>query len=837
LTEIRHLTLNEYTNMNLEKTGIRLQQFFSDSYYLRWVVLICIAVIFTFTLYPSLITIRQTYLLGDIVDRDIKAQKDFFIEDKEATQAKQWLAVEEILTIYDFDTTLSMKLSENIKVAFADIRTIYREADPKKQPTASNAHTRKNEFSEASIFEKHDWTQNHAGTITEKSIHDQVWERKKEFEEKIGIPVSTGAYKILENEKFSYEISYLISRILSEILDNGVVTNKEILLRELDMGIVLKTVDTRSERVERNLKKFYGLDQANTMVRIVGQPLLKDVNYNLRNLIVDFVQRLTQPNITLNRSATEERKKTASDSVKPVLYKIKAGEMLLREGERITEIHLLMLKTIQSEEKKERVLGSSVGATMMILCLIMTTYILSIKDLKQLKPNHNKNLLFLSCILVSCFFFAQIAASLFESLPDSTAFSISVSSLIYAMPLASGAMIICLFLGLEVAIPFALVLAISVAIIFQNQFEIFLYFLLNSTMAAYWIRNCRERKIFIIAGLKLGLLNSFLVASISIYLADFTGLKFPWELSLAFLGGRRISEIKTGLAPLIEFTFGYTTDIKLLELANLDQPVLKRLMIEAPGTYHHSVIVGSMVEAAASEIGANSLLAKVCGYYHDIGKVKKPLYFIENQTDGKNRHDKLAPSMSSLILLSHVKDGVEIAKENKLGQVIIDTIRQHHGTSLIQFFYEKAKQKIGDDTVNIDDFRYPGPRPQTREAGLVMLADAAEAASRSLDNPTLARIQGLVQKLINQMFSDNQLGNCELTLKDLHNIAKSFNNILNGIHHHRVEYPEQQTKPNGKTKKREKNGSSGKEQPKKAPTVNGKNKENSPGHLKRLGLS
>jgi len=283
----------------------------------------------------------------------------------------------------------------------------------------------------------------------------------------------------------------------------------------------------------------------------------------------------------------------------------------------------------------------------------------------------------------------------------------------------------------------------------------------------------------------------------------------------------------------MEIAFGFTTDIKLLELSNLDQPILRRLMIEAPGSYHHSVVVGTMVEAAASEIGANSLLAKVCGYYHDIGKIKKPLYFIENQTDGVNKHDKLAPSMSSLILIAHVKDGVEIAKKNKLGQVIIDTIRQSHGTSLISYFFEKAKLLKGGNSVNIDNYRYPGPKPQTREAGLVMLADAVEAASRTLANPTPSRIQGLVQNLINKIFSDGQLDNCELTLKDLHNIAKNFNKILNGIHHHRIEYPEQPLLTNGKKK----NGSFDRQQAKEVRDIPETNSTKGQGRLKRLGLS
>jgi len=352
-------------------------------------------------------------------------------------------------------------------------------------------------------------------------------------------------------------------------------------------------------------------------------------------------------------------------------------------------------------------------------------------------------------------------------------------------------------------------------------------------MAAYWMQNCRERKVFVKAGLKLGLLNIILVMVIDAYMGGSSIFKFLWDCAFAFSAGISAGIVTAGIAPLVEIAFGYTTDIKLLELANLDQPILRKLMIEAPGTYHHSVIVGTMVEAAASEIGANPLLAKVCGYYHDIGKIKKPLYFIENQTRGINKHDKLAPSMSSLILISHIKDGVEIARKNKLGQVIIDTIQQSHGTSLIRYFYEKAKQQKGEDAVKIDNFRYPGPKPQTREAGLVMLSDMVEAASRTLTNPTPSKIQGLVQNLINKAFSDGQLDDCELTLKDLHKIAKSFYKILSGIYHHRIEYPEKHLTDNGK----ERNGSPVRQQTKQVRDISGKNTKNGQGHLKRLGLS
>jgi putative nucleotidyltransferase with HDIG domain len=616
-----------------------------------------------------------------------------------------------------------------------------------------------------------------------------------------------------------------------------VVTNKDILLKEFDKGIHLRDVSTKEEKEQHQLNKYYGLDQAKTMVRFVGQPLLNDLNYGMLNLVVDFVQRLIQPNITLNRSETQERKNKAAADIKPVLHKIKAGEMLLREGERVTAVQLLKLKTLETQTKNEQVLLTSVGAAMLLLLLLATTYILHLNRPGQLPAEHNKSLLFMASVFLTFFFLAAISSKLSEILTLNATIPIQMSSIWFGIPLASGAMIICLFMGLQVAIPLAVVMAFSFAVVFENSLIIFLYFLINGSMAAYWIRHCRERKVFIAAGAKLGLLNVLLVTAINFYLSEISGPKLLWDWALAFLNGIGTGIVAAGLAPLVEIAFGYTTDISLLELANLDRPILRRLMIEAPGTYHHSVIVGSLVEAAASEIGANHLLAKVCGYYHDIGKIKKPLYFIENQKTGKNKHDKLAPSMSSLILIAHVKDGVEIARENKLGQVIIDTIRQHHGTSLIKYFFEKAKQLKGEDTVNIDDFRYPGPKPQTREAGLVMLADVVEAASRTLYNPTPSRIQGLVQNLINYIFSDGQLDECELTLKDLHKIARSFNQILNGIHHHRIEYTEKRASAGENGKGRPKNGSPDRQQAKQVQNPTEEDKANGSGHLKRLGLS
>jgi len=799
----------------MEKRNDNLSSFMRPDNPVPLVLLAAVLLLFIVVLYPNLVVTRHVYKVGDVVKHDIKAAKDFFIEDQSATAARQKQAVDAVLTVYDHDPDILPNTTSRVKSAFALLRNVYQSYQEVSAPAPLPGQVVSEEPAAAVL-----------------SLQDQINAQKENFQKTLGIPVGKGAYKILTKDMAALEIEVLIVKIITEILDNGVVGNKELLLRELETGITLRNIKTKSEKTARKLKRFYGLDQAQTMVRIIGQPLLKGLNYSLRNLVVDFSQQLIHPNITLNRSETEERKKQAAN-IKPILYQIKAGEMLLREGERVTAVHLLKLNKSRPPEKTETPVLSALGAGLIMLCLIVAMFMTQFQaSAADASKEFNKNLLFISLALIAAFVFLRVNIFLISALAKAPPLGLTVSSIVYGLPMAAGAMTVCLFMGLRVAIAFAVVLATGTAAILQNDFGLFVFFLISSIMGAYWLQDCRERKVFIKAGLKLGLLNVLLVVGIDTYSANLADLKLMWDCILAFIGGIGAGVVAAGLAPLIEIAFDYTTDIKLLELANLDRPILRRLMIEAPGTCHHSVVVGSLVEAAADEIDANPLLAKVCGYYHDIGKINKPLYFIENQRDGKNRHDKLAPSMSKTILIAHVKDGVTIARENKLGKVIIDVIRQSHGTSLIKYFYIKACKQNPEDNINMDDYRYPGPRPQTREAGLVMLADVVEAASRTLENPTPSRVQGLVQTLINNIFSDGQLDQCELTLKDLHAIAKNFISILTGIHHHRIEYPEKMGKTNGNSN----NGHTDRQPAEQPSDQSGADSENGTGHLKRLGL-
>ncbi len=783
--------------------------------HLRGLLLVLVVGVLVVLLYPNLVIQPHQYRLGDIAERDIKAPQDFFVEDEVATEASRHQAVQQVLTVYDHDPRIHVQISNKVTNAFEEMRKILADFD-----------------AQLSTAPPTDLDQAPTEIVIDQERKKVLWDKKEAFESRMGIDISRGAYKILVNESFSASIAERITKILDEIHSNGVVANKEILIKEVDKGITMRNVVSQTEKTITALRQYYGPDQAKTMVRVVAQPSVKELNYNLVNLIVDFCQRQVQPNITLNRNETEKRKTEALANIKPVMYKFKAGEMLLREGERVTDDKLLKLNILKPQDENGKIVATGLGAAIIIGLLLYVVHVLYFRHPRYVSLNTNKNLLFMSVVLVVVFVIVKISVFLSAVLTPSIPFPIPAAAMVYAAPTAVGAMLVCIFLGFDIALPFSIVSAICAALLFGNQVEIFIFFLISNTMAAYWVQHCRERKVFFTAGFKLGLLNMLLATAIGVYTSDYAGLKLLSGWPMAFFGGISSAIVTVGVAPLLEMTFRYTTDITLLELANLDRPILRRLMLEAPGTYHHSVIVGSLVEAAAAEIGANPLLAKVCGYYHDIGKVKKPLYFIENQRSGKNRHDKLAPSMSGLILIAHIKDGIEIAKQNKLGQVIIDTIEQHHGTSLIHYFFEKAKQLKGADAVNIDDFRYPGPRPQTKEAGLVMLADVVEAASRTLENPTPSRIQGLVQHLVNKIFSDGQLDHCELTLKDLHSIAKSFNKILNGIHHHRIEYTESTTKEDGK----EKHGNFDRQPTGKPSHKDPDRSKKSTGHLKRLGL-
>jgi putative nucleotidyltransferase with HDIG domain len=365
-----------------------------------------------------------------------------------------------------------------------------------------------------------------------------------------------------------------------------------------------------------------------------------------------------------------------------------------------------------------------------------------------------------------------------------------VSSYNYVVPFAAVAILVRLLESRAAAGLASVIFSVFLGLM-SGDLHLAVFSLLSCLGAILGYFQYKQRTALIKAGLFIGSVNFVIVLGLDLLTERYTpGITLSFDLVCAFIGGAAVSVVVSFLLPAFESLFQRTTDIKLLELSNHNLPLLRRLTLEAPGTYHHSVVVGSLAEAAAEAIGANGIFCRTAALYHDVGKIKKVDYFVENQT-GANKHDKLSPRMSALIIASHVKEGIEMAREMDLPQEIIDIIPQHHGTKLITYFYEKAKEShdpaLGE--LSEAEFRYPGPKPQTKEAGLIMIADGVEAAARTLEDPSSARLKGVIRKIIDYIFLDGQLDECDLTLRDLEKISQGFLRVLMGMYHHRVDYP------------------------------------------------
>ena len=401
---------------------------------------------------------------------------------------------------------------------------------------------------------------------------------------------------------------------------------------------------------------------------------------------------------------------------------------------------------------------------------------------------NNSNMLLLLCLLIiSTLVIGRSFGYLLENLSRGLGLSDTGVSR-FGIPIAAGAMFVTLLFDFHTAITFSFLISLLTGF-WLNDPLFPVYTFVGSLTAAFSVIRCKKRSALLRGGLYVIIANVLLALILLLAKGDLFTTSAGNAVLFAVFSGATVSAIVSMLLPLLEYVFKVTTDISLLELLDLNQPLMKTLMITAPGTYHHSVIVGNLVESAAEAVGVNPLLARVSSYYHDIGKIKMPDYFVENQTMSPNKHDKLTPHMSSMIITNHVKEGVDLARQYKLPQSIIDIIGQHHGNSVITYFYQKAREIEQEKEISADDYKYPGPRPQTRVAALVMMADAVEASSRVLTDPTPARILALVDKIINHIYLDGQLDECELTLKDISEIKKRFSYILTGIFHKRIDYP------------------------------------------------
>ncbi len=488
----------------------------------------------------------------------------------------------------------------------------------------------------------------------------------------------------------------------------------------------------------------------------------------------------------------------------PIFFQIKKPNTVvrvIREGEKITQEHLITL-TGQSLEMNNYQAFLSIAGFSFFIALVGFLLWSYLKKFKPSFASKKQNILLLGVILLSNIITCKLFIGFSYALSDYTDF-IDIQSFYYAIPFAAGPMLVAMLFDVDIGIIFSIATFIMSGLLLEGQMQYAFLTLTGSLCAVFRGRQYIGRLSILGTGILISIVNVATIITIHLINAQAFSFQFVINIIMGFIGGIIAVTVVSSLLPLLEYLFGVTSDIKLLELSNLNHNLLREMLIHAPGTYQHSMVVGGLAEEAAKSVNANYLLARVGSYYHDIGKITKPEYFIENLMGGSNKHDKLNPNMSSLILIAHIKDGVELAKEYNLQPGLVDFILEHHGTDLIRYFYNKAKEKEYPDLHSFkeDHFRYPGPKPQSKETAIVLLADAVEASSRTLTDPTPSRIQGLVEKITNEKFVDGQLDECDLTLKDLHNIIKSFVRILNGMFHSRVDYPESMPSNNLKEKR------------------------------------
>jgi cyclic-di-AMP phosphodiesterase PgpH len=719
----------------------------------KWSLGITTALVLTLLLSPALRLPTKEYAAGDIAQSEVKSKEDLLVEDAKSTQEKRVEAERAVTPVYDYDPAVLIDAGNRIQSTFQTLGNSFQ---------------------------------------TNGRSPDQTPSRKKIWESSLRVPLTPREWSLLEKERFNRSIGQSVLNLITPLLKKGIIPDRDLLDSEFGNGVTIRNVQTQEERKQLPPFPFLDFREARASLRAEAVHIPPALKKELSPIVLKLAEDFIRPNLTFNKNETEERKTKAKQRVNPVYYQVKRGEVIVRDGERIQEEHLLKIAALRNAQQRSHSFFIFAGLALLVFVLLASLYEFSTKNIRKISLSR-KDLFFFSFALIGLVAFLKLFQLITDALGGEF-LSIPSSSYLYLFPIATGAMLVRIVINSEVAIVFAVIASYLSASLVGNQLFFFLFTFVGSVVGAHKVARCEQRSILIKAGLTVGVLNVLMIFAYGLISGNALRGSILSELTMGLLAGILASFFVLGIAPMIETLFNYTTDVKLLELANMDNPILKDLMLKAPGTYHHSIIVGTLVEAASKSIAANPLLSRVSAYYHDIGKLKKPLYFIENAGATQNKHENLTPSMSGLILLSHVKDGVELAREHHLGDRIAEIIQQHHGTSVISYFYRKAKEKENPDMdpLNEEDFRYPGPKPQTKEAGIVMMADAVEAASHSLSDPTPARIKGLIERIIQNIFLDGQLEECELTLKDLQKIEESFSRILTAIFHQRIEYPSQQ---------------------------------------------
>jgi len=493
-----------------------------------------------------------------------------------------------------------------------------------------------------------------------------------------------------------------------------------------------------------------------------------------------------RPNLLYDPETTRRLKEEARNKVEPVM--IEKGELLVQQGQWVTRdiYERLEMVGLVRDARQSTIYQLAASGFLLLLVLGLAAFLRQYPS--PLQKSNKPLLLFLSVLLLNVALMKVFAAVLALGYP----------LIGFAAPAVMGPVLIMLLLGRGLAFFAAFFTAVAASVLFNTDpgqlfdFRYGFAAFLSSIASLYVLSQVSQRSAIFKAGLYASLVNALSITAMLFLLPGTTWQEWAYAVVYGLLAGLLAAILTIGLMPMFEAVFGFLSAVKLIELSNPNQPLLKRLLTEAPGTYHHSMMVANLAEAAAEAIGANGLLAKVGAYYHDVGKLKRPAFFVENQLNQENPHDKLSPHLSKRIILAHPADGVKMLKDAGIPKVIRDFAEQHHGTTLLKYFYHKALEQEDGSEVLEADYRYPGPKAQTRETAIVGICDSVEAAVRSMSKLDPGRIEQLVRKIIKERLDDGQFDECDLTLRDLERVAEAICERLNGVFHPRIEYPEMQ---------------------------------------------
>lgn len=720
---------------------------------LRIVLFVVLAVIFYTALMGKLIPQTFDIQLGSTAEKDILAPRA--IENAVATEQAKEEAAQRVQPVYEI---VPLKNELIIEAMFEKLQQI-------------NADTEVTIGDKVNIFK----------TVIQTIIDDHVDKQAKSFafSGQYNEPMLLEMRKKIRDQQYRIpeETYYKMPRMSKEDLSAMEPVAKDIVVRLMGDQIM----DAQTARA-----KVAELVNTSTLTKS-----------NTREMVLELVRAAITPNKFFNQKATDEAKGHARDNVKPVF--INKNDVLVKKGDLITEEvyqRLSGLEMLRDETSN----WPRVGLLLISLLFGLAIYMF-VKQGRSAISNNNAQMLMLVLIML----INILGMKLFSLVQN-----LDYPYIGFLAPTALGAMLIAILLDTNIAFISAVLFGVMASVIFNTDhqqgfdFRYGLVTLVTSFAAIFSIQRASQRASILKAGIVVSLLG--MVCITALLLLEDHEVKQSMLFALAFIvgGGLLTAVFVIGLLPFFESAFGILSPLKLVELSNPNHPLLRKLLTETPGTYHHSVMVGNLAEAAAESIGANGLLCRVGAYYHDIGKTKRPNYFIENQTNIENPHDKMDPYLSKSIIVAHARDGVEMLKEYNLPKPLRDIAEQHHGTTLLAYFFHKAKKNAEAENdpkpVEEADFRYPGPKAQSKEAAIVGIADCVEAAVRSLRSPTLEQIDTMVRKIIKSRLDDGQFNECDLTIKELDQIAKILNETLLGIFHSRIEYPNDELSAQGAAK-------------------------------------